>query len=491
MNVIFIQADQLSARWLGCYGCTAAHTPNLDRLAAEGMRFANCIVNNPVCMPSRAATITGRSSHHNGVFYNGWELGLDLPTYPQILQQHGIQTLGVGKFHLECHGRSAHNDVTKYGFDRAETTEDIRAGDWLDWVEAEHPEHYEKALATVWPMPPVANYGPDRRDLRPAIQQAKERFPRQLVVPLTYPSVVPEEVCQTRWVGDRAIAFLEERDPERPFFLKASFVDPHDPYDPPPRFVDLIPEEEIPFPLTSTDSAHVQALERFRSIPFVKNFSEMSLEQWRTKRRYYLASLAFIDEQVGRLLQWLEGKDLADDTAIVFSADHGDLLGDFGLPTKGAWHFDACCRVPLIVRVPGKGAGVCDQIVSNLDLFPTFMDLFALDHDVPLEGMSLMPAEDGFPRPNAAYVETHGSYGCLDPTCKARSVFTPDARLTLFGEESGMLFDLRTDPCEQHNLFDEAGSGNLRHKLEQTMLELLRRQDVPPPNRNRHPSADH
>lgn len=491
MNTIFIQVDQLSAKWLGCYGCGAAYTPNLDRLASESILFRNCVVNNPVCMPSRATTITGRSSCHNGVFYNGWELGLDLPTYPRLLQQNGIQTFGVGKFHLECHGRSAYNDVRKYGFDRAEVTEDIRAGDWLDWVEETCPEHYERALATVWPMPHLARYGASGRDLLSEVRKAQQHYPRTCVVPLTYPSIVPEEACQTHWVAERAIAFLRERDPSRPFFLKASFVDPHDPYDPPARFLDLIDEEAIPFPLQSENAEHESALARFRDIPFVKRFAEMTPDQWRTKRKYYLASLAFIDEQIGRLLNWLQENGLAEETAIVFSADHGDMLGDFAIPTKGAWHFDACCRVPLLVRVPGSSPQISERMVSNLDLFPTFMDLFGITHEVPLEGISLLDDQAAAKRPNAAYVETFGSYGCLERACRARSVFTPTYRLTRFGDGSGMLFDLMTDPSEQYNRYHEAEYGQIRAEMERLMLDLIDRQDLPLPNRNRHPSAQH
>lgn len=491
MNVVFIQADQLSARWLGCYGCRAAHTPNLDRLAATGQLFANCIVNNPVCMPSRAATITGRSSRHNGVFYNGWELGLDLPTYPQILQQNGVQTFGVGKFHLECHARSAYNDVTKYGFDRAETTEDIRAGEWLDWVAATHPEHYERAVATVWPMPHLDRYGREDVDLLALVREARKRFPPQPVAPLTYASIVPEEVCQTHWVIDRAIAMLEARDSSRPFFLKASFVDPHDPYDPPARFLDLVDETDVPLPLASEDPALNEVLERFARIPFVARFRDMTPEQWRTKRRYYLASVAFIDEQVGRLVQWLTDHGLRDDTAILVSADHGDMLGDFGFPTKGAWHFDACCRVPLILCAPGLTPGRSQRMVSNLDIAPTILDLAGVDHEIPLEGCSLCAADAVTGRPDAALVETFGSYGCTDTDCRARSVFTPSARLTLFGDGAGMLFDLDNDPDERHNLFTDADHGDLRVSLERLMLTLIDRQDRPLPNRNRHPSGGH
>lgn len=496
MNIILIEADQLSAKWLGCYGNVAAHTPNLDALAAEGVCFDNCYANLPVCMPSRASTITGRSAQHTGVFFNGWELSLDLPTFPQVLRSAGVQTFGVGKFHLECHARSAYNNVIKYGFDRAETTEDIRAGDWLDWVEREHPDCYEQALATLWDEPHLASYGPTGRDLNPALRAARQRHPPRLAAPHAYPSVVPERACQTRWVMDRALAFIEERDQDRPFFLKTSFVDPHDPYDPPARFLDLIAPERIAPPIHSDDPGLQPALAHFQIVPYARTCSEITPDEWMIIRHHYLASVAFVDEQVGRLRAALANLGLADDTILIFTADHGDMLGDHGLPTKGPWHFDACIRIPLIVAGPGVRRGVVErQIVTNLDLFPTITDLAGAVHSVPVEGLSLAPLLRGhaaLERPNAAIVETYGSYQRVGPDVEARTVVTPSARLTLFGDDSGgMLFDLTADPDERVNLFGRPEAAPLERELRDQMLTMMARQYHPLPQRNRHPLGRH
>jgi len=502
MNTILVEADQLSARWLGCYGNPAAHTPNLDALAATGVRFDHCYANLPVCMPSRASTITGRSAQHTGVFFNGWELSLDLPTFPQALQRGGVQTFGVGKFHLECHARSAYNNVVKYGFDRAETTEDIRAGDWLDWVEREHPDCYEQALATVWDEPHLVRYGPAGRDLNPALRAARQKHPPAAAAPMTYPSVVPERACQTRWVVDRAIAFLEERDRSRPFFLKASFVDPHDPYDPPERFLERIDAAKVPAPLRLADESLGRILTRFQVIPYARLCSAIPSGVWQIIRRHYFASVAFIDEQIGRLVAALTGLGLADDTAIIVTADHGDMLGDHGLPTKGPWHFDACMRVPLIIAGPGiRRAAVEQRVVTNLDLFPTITELAAVAQDIPLEGLSLVPlltAAGSLDRPDAALVETYGSYQRVGPDVQARTVVTPHARLTLFpasagsrGDEDGMLFDLRSDPDEQVNLLGRPAGEPLARELRDLMLTMMVRQYRTLPNRNRHPLGRH
>jgi len=494
MNVITIEADQLSAKWLGCYGCEAAYTPHLDALARRGVRFANAFTNHPVCMPARASTITGRSAQHHGVFYNGWELGTTAPTFPRLLQKGGVQTFGVGKYHLECHVGGAYNDVHKYGFDRAETTEDIRAGDWLDWVERNHPDCAEAALATVWPMDCLSFYGPYGRNLRREVLAARERLGVRVSATVPYVSPVPERACQTRWIGDRAIAHLRDRDPGRPFFLKMSFVDPHDPYDPPERFLGLIDEAKIPRPIRSDDPGVRAVIERLRTNRFVGNHAALTDDQWVALRRHYLASVAFLDEQVGRLVAYLEEAGLAEDTAILFFSDHGDMMGDHGLPTKGSWHFDACCRIPLILALPGGPRGkVVEQTVTNLDIFPTVLALAGVPGSVPIEGDSLLPLAQGgtLDRPDAALVETYGSYGDEYGPFRARSVVTPTARLTRFEDGHGLLFDLTRDPDETVDLYDQPAARDLQCSLERTMLDLITRQYLQLPLRHKHPIGGH
>ncbi|NOZ24029.1 MAG: sulfatase-like hydrolase/transferase [Planctomycetes bacterium] len=494
MNVILILADQLSAKWMGCYGNPAASTPNLDAMAERGTLFERCVSNLPVCMPARASIMTGRSAQHHGVFYNGWELGLGLPTFPQILQKSGVQTFGVGKFHLECHGRSAYNDVLKYGFDKAQTTEDIRAGEWLDWVEQAYPEHYERALATCWAMPHLEDYGPSHRNLREEILDAKRKYSPDVQAELTYPSIVPEEACQTQWIGNEAVSTIEGRDPSRPFFLKVSFVDPHDPYDPPERYLDRIDVDKIPPCVRSDDPALHSAVERFGNLPFLQRFGPLNEEDWRIRRRYYLASLAFIDDQVGRIVDAVRTSGIEEDTLILFTADHGDMVGDHGFAAKGGWHFDACYRIPLLVAGPGVQAKREGHVVSLLDLFPTITDYAGVDHGTPVEGRSLRPVLEGdgdLNRPNAALVESYGSYGDESVPLQAKTVITPDANFTLFGDNTGMLFDLNNDPDECVNLFGRPEAAGMEREMRDILCDLLIRQNQPMPLSQRHPTARH
>jgi choline-sulfatase len=428
------------------------------------------------------------------VFYNGWELGLSLPTFPQLLQQAGVQTFGIGKFHLECHGRSAYNDVRKYGFHEAQTTEDIRAGEWLDWVKRTYPQHYERAVATCWREPHLAEYGPDRRNLLDEIRAAAAKFPPTARTLMTYPSIVPEEACQTQWIGNQAVSTLERCTPEKPFFLQVSFVDPHDPYDPPEPYLDRIDPARIPPPVHSDDPALHSALRRFDAVPFLRRFRGLRDDDWRVMRHHYLASVAFIDDQVGRIWAAVERRGLADDTLLIFTSDHGDMLGDHGLLAKGAWHFDACHRVPLLVAGPGVSPHRETQVVSLLDIFPTVTDYAAAAHDTPIEGQSLRPLIENrtrIDRPDAALVETYGSYAVMAAAVCAKSVITPAASLTLFGDRAGMLFDRVTDPLETVNLFGAPHAARIESDLREIMRNLLIRQNAPLPRRGRHPTAQH
>jgi arylsulfatase A-like enzyme len=491
MNVIFILVDQLSAKWLGCYGNPAAYTPNIDKLAARSAQFDNCYSNNPICMPARASIITGRSAQHNGVFCNGDELGTDIITYPEVLQSNKVQTFGIGKFHLECHGRGAYNDVSKYGFERAETTEDIRCGDWLDWVQNTHPEHYEQALSTVWYNTHLQHYGSNDINLLPLLEAANKKYPRQFCAP----TVIPEKVCQTRWITDRAIDFINERDSKRPFFINISYVDPHDPYDPPARFLELIDRNAIPYPIKTTDGSLQDIFSDFAGqIKFFKRFSDCDEEQWITMRHHYLASLAFLDEQIGRLLKHLDATGLTENSRIIFSADHGDMLGDHGYPTKGAWHFDACSRIPLLISGNSVIHKKYPQMVSTIDLFPTIIDCANIDLEFPIEGKSLLQLVENsktLDRPDAVLVETYGSCANTDYALTAKSVMTRNARYTRLGSGHEMLFDLIADPHESKNLAAVASEQSHKAELQTLMLDLLSRQNIPLPSRNRHPFANH
>lgn len=472
-NIIFIMADQLAARWLGCYGNPVDATPTLDRLAAEGIRFDRCYATFPVCAPNRATALTGRSPVVHGVVTNNQVLRADTPTYAHILRRQGYRTGGFGKFHQTPMHMPVPGDLDYLGFDEAAVAEDPKWGAWLDWVKVEHPEHYDAALAVAWPFWP--NH-PAPADLARA-----KRARRDILVPLMaqspwpamYPSPLPAEVHDTTFITDRGLAFIRRHVADhagRPFFCHISYVDPHDPYDPPEPYASMFDPAVMPpsLPPEWIEGGYrtLQAGQRFWRYDRVWDDPEVVAQL----RALYFGSLRFIDDQIGRLVTYLKETGLWDDTVLVFTTDHGEMLGDQGLMTKGSKHYDAGIRVPLIVAgggVAGAGeAATSDRLTCTLDFVPTFCDWAGVDAAArpPLEGRSLAPVCAGRDDP-APWAEVSVASGGV------RSVITDDGwRLTRFvAEGRGQMFDLNADPDEQHNRYEEPTCAAQR----QALLERL------------------
>jgi len=470
-NVIFIMADQLGARWLGCYGSPVGSTPTLDRLAAEGVRFDRCYATFPVCAPNRATALTGRSPVVHGVTTNNYVLRTAMPTYAHVLQRQGYRTGGFGKFHqTPMHMPVA--DMAHLGFDESVVTEDPKWGPWTDWIKREHPEHYDAALALAWPFWP--NH-PAPADLARA-----KRARNRILVPLMkaspwaamYPSPLPAELHDTTFITDRSLDFIRRHvadHGDRPFFCHVSYVDPHDPYDPPEPYASMFDPAAMPVPLAAEWEPGA-----FRTLAGAQRF--WRFDRVREKpgvvprlRALYHGSLRLIDDQIGRLVTYLQEAGLWDDTLLVFTTDHGEMLGDHGLMTKGPNHYDAGIRVPLIVAGGGVTPGIAERLTSTLDFFPTFCDWAGVEFAArpPLEGRSFAPVCAGTSDP-APWAEVSVA------SAGVRSVVTADGwRLTRFlRDRQGQLFDLNTDPDEQHNLYASPDHAARRQDLLERLVAV-------------------
>lgn len=498
MNVVLISCDQLSARWLGCYGDPSSATPNIDALAGRGVRFDSFIADLPVCMPCRAGTITGLAVRSHGVYCNGYELGADLPTFPRELQAGGVRTAGFGKFHLQCHGRSAYNDVTQYGFDEAATTEDIRAGEWLDWVRREQPEACYEALATVWSnMPHLTSYGPEKVNLKAVVEQARRRVGPQtgpMVKYHAYESRIPPNATQTFWVGQKAVEFLSRRRPGERFYVYVSFVSPHDPYDPPAGYLDRIAPAAVRAPLPPAWMDDPRPPRLFGESRILRRFEGLDTSGWQAVRRHYQASMAEIDDQVGRIAQAVQAGGLAGETVVLFTSDHGDMLGDHGLAYKGSWHYDACIRVPFIAAGAGVAAGrVVSAPASTLDMCPTMLEMFGRKCPWAQAGVSLAPVLAGAEadQDRAVFSESFATYAVQEPHCHTRTLRTARYRYSLFGDGPEQLFDLAADPDELNNLADSPEHAKRRRRLQGRLRAALPEQAYPLPTARRLPGVMH
>ena len=438
-NVLLIISDDLAA-CLGSYGNEVCRTPNLDRLAGEGVRFDAAYCQYPVCAPSRASMMSGLYPETNGVVSNGSTLGSYRAVNPALaghlslaglFREQGYYSARVSKiFHMGVPGGIERGDV---GGDDPEA--------WDFAYDVLGPETLSPGVRTL--------LTPARRHYGSSVATVQ----------------VPEglEVQQTDHLAtSQAIAILENRagaliegasnlrrlKPAAPFFLAVGLVRPHVPFVAPARLFERYPVEELSLPSVPTgDLDDVPAPARMQSN--VGHY-DMSEAQARHALAGYYASVSFMDEQVGRLLEALDRLELREDTIVVFVSDHGFNLGEHGCWQKlSLW--DESTRVPLIVSAPGYGdsaGGACASVVELIDLYPTLVELAGLGAQAPsgLEGRSLVPAL----RDPSTPLAEHAAYTLTSR--KGRSLRYGRWRYSLWGEEGEELYDLEADPHEFVNL---------------------------------------
>jgi arylsulfatase len=470
-NILLIMTDQQRFDSLGCYGCTAIETPNLDRLAAQGALFTQCYVNNPICTPSRASIFTGKPLPGHGVYRLHDDLPLTERPFPSRLQAAGYATALFGKLHLssrvfEQDRRHRHDGFDVYEESKAPYLPPSPLNAYLPWLEEHHPAFFAEL-------------------------RAKGRHVGHF----------PEEAHPTRWVGDRTVQFLTHHVREKPFFCYASFFDPHDPYNDHPLSAEqLVNRERLPAPLPGpADWSRVpEGIRREHDHSYLGGFDSYTSKDIETMRVGYLASVAFIDREVGRILDTLDRLRYADDTLVIFTSDHGDMLGDHGLLAKGGFFYEPCVRVPLIVRAPGavRPGTVHAELVQGHDIASTILHAAGVDET---ETRSTMPdSRDLIAALGGATGDANGhgaadwatagegvrSAVCLyrgtgisdtklyfDPPVNAAMYRHGDYKLNLYfssthsGAPAGQLFDLTQDPEEQHDLWDDPAHAGIRADL--------------------------
>jgi arylsulfatase len=490
-NIVLITVDQLAAAVLHCYGGRTESTSTLDALAASGRRHDRCYAHSPLCAPNRATMLTGRSLAFHGVAHNNLVLDERHPTYARVLQSVGYRTGAFGKFHLTPMQQPLPRDFAYLGYDESVGTEDTKLGPWFDWIEREHPAYREAALAMCWPVPYLSAYGEEGLNRRPEWEAAYRRWlePRMNASEwrLMYGSPLPQELHQTTYITDLTLDFMERhrsREGDRPFFCHASYVDPHDPYDPPTPYDTMFDPADMELPIVSAHHAPPDSvLAAARSFHAFERVADDPAAM-RKLRALYHGSLRFLDDQVKRIVEWLEREGLTERTMIVFTSDHGDMLGDHGYITKGVMHYDKSIRCPLLVSGPGVEAGtISDRLTSSLDLFPTFCEWAGVELAPPLEGRSFANVGTAGDERNGCS-STHGGTaggsngvsldgnGWREVTVEVngvRSVVTDDGwRLTVYADEPdcNQLFHLAGDPDELHNLYGSDDPAHLARKAE-------------------------
>ncbi len=357
-NFLFILADDHAGYVLGCDGNPYARTPNLDRLASEGVRFAAHHCNSPVCTPSRQSFLTGQLPHAAGVTVLSTPLAPDKPTLARQFQRAGYQTAVFGKMHFN---RPAQRGL--HGFDVMMTEGEI-SGAWMSEV---RPHPLSGSIRTK-----PAQWRPFRDPARIWLNADKLPIARY------------DEESRGTYIARKAIQYLEENR-DRPFALWTSFQEPHSPFDFPVEDRDLFPASQFPVPRAGPEDAW--------QIP--KIFRGLSEDDKRGIAAAYYTSVAFLDRNVGRVLDALRRLRLEEDTFVVYMADHGYSLGQHGRFEKHCG-YEPALRVPLIMRYPGRlHSGVVHDLTEHVDVPATIVDLMGLE-DLPVtHGRSLRSYLEG------------------------------------------------------------------------------------------------
>lgn len=497
MNVLVIMTDQQRADHLGCTGNPIVSTPNIDRLASGGMVFSRHYVSNPLCMPSRATLLTGMTPRGHGVRTNGINLSRDVSTITGRLSERGYDTHVVGKLHLRNFCRSdptggedvVYRDLRDgrgaYGFRTGEVC--IGHGPWVGGA-------YHDWLL-------------DKLDGRPNPWHVNHPEKGCGAQETCYTEITPD-LHHSSWVAERTIDFLRNRDQERPFFLQCSFPDPHHPYCPPDEYAAMYERAAIPLPARrdgELDDLPPHFAQAYHGAhPFAGRAvvpTAMTDEQTREVIRLTYGMISLIDTSVGRVLDALDELGLADDTLVIFTSDHGDLMGDHRLLNKGPFHFEGLLRVPFIARWPGvipSGART-QSLTSHLDFAPTILDALGVpipegptpaepvcpEQRAPWPGKSLMPIlrDPSASVQESVLVENDEDY----IGSNLRTLIARDWKLTCYSDRDfGEMFDLRNDPDELHNLWDGAGYREVKRDLKDQLLARIMSTDSALPRRLTH-----
>jgi arylsulfatase A-like enzyme len=447
-NLVIVVADQ--ERWdvLGSYGSPICRTPNLDSLAAAGVRFETCLAPTAICSPARASLLTGLFPHGHGILNNTHEadairteLPAELATYPELLRDAGYRLGYVGKWHVGRLGPESR------GFHDVVAHADVSASTGEEAIVIEEPSVDEPVFAR-YPRGRLLVAGIDRR---------------------------PAGETETRRDVDAAIDLLERYAKlDTPFCLRLDLEGPHHPYTPPEPFASMYDPASIP-PWPSFDEDTTTKPAAQHRLLEQRGVAGWTWANWAPVVGRYFGFVSFIDSEIARVVEAIDRFALADDTVVIHTADHGDMTGTHGGQfNKGPLGYDEIYRVPLLIRGPGVAAGgVCRTPISSAALMPTILELAGLTPPPGLHVGSLVPL---LREPNVApddasvFAEYHGEEWGL---YSQRLVRTATAKYVYSPHGTDELYDLASDPHETVNRIDEPAMGVMRTNLRARLLEWM------------------
>jgi arylsulfatase A-like enzyme len=444
-NIVLVMADQHRADVLGCAGDTSAHTPHLDRLAAEGTRFSRVSCQGPLCMPARASFLTERYVRDHGVYTNWAAVAPGTPTYLHALREAGYHTVQLGKAHLsrEDEPGITHVDQLAPLLEARGFAEVHETGDKFT---ISPPSRYNDSLAERGLAEVYARYIRDRayQGEGESGRGATKRIPMWD----STPSPLPYDAYIDVFHGDLAVRWIEDYDRDEPFFAFVGFPGPHDPWDAPQDAVDRYDGVDMTMPI-STKRPDPEGTGNYgkllRAFLGLSDTDTMTEDAIRAMRRAYSANVTVIDDAVGRILAALDGRGLLENTWVLYTSDHGEMGGNHGMMSKCVL-YEPTVRVPLIVRPPGGAdARIVADLVEHLDVPATVRAIAGAPELPDSEGRSLLGYLAGDdPAPRAVSISENWGFASFE-TDRYRLIVDEDAATPC------QLFDHHDDPAEDHD----------------------------------------
>lgn len=461
-NILFLTTDQQRFDCLGVNSGGYVKTPNIDRLAAEGVNLTGAFVNNPVCMPSRATLLTGRYPRNHGVTSNGFTLPEDEVSIAEILSQAGYRTGNLGKLHFLPHSNRDYDRAhPAYGFDVHVNADEpgCYPDDYIRWIRRVAPGMEEK-VGVPHPITGDRNI-------------------------LYWDFDAPEELSYSAWVADQTIGFIDGSG-ETPWFAIAGFYLPHSPCNPLPKYLDLYPRDSVPPPDVIPGELDDKPTTVRRIAEAVLPEDEETVMQF---RRYYYASCSMIDHHCGRILEHLRQTGQLDNTLVVFYSDHGDACGDNFTMAKHEAHYDSCLRVPMVWRWPARipAGSSFEGFFEGVDLFPTLLAALGLQVPDRVDGSSLWEQLTGlggggkesvlveYFNPGNDLVQTeisrHTRY--YQGGSSVLTLINSDYKYWINDEGEEILYDRAEDPGEHVNLACSPGHAVQLARMRKALLQKL------------------
>ena len=516
-NFLIFLTDQHRADHLGCYGNQVVKTPHIDALAQTGQQFRRAYVANPVCMPNRGSIMTGRMPSAHGGRSNGLPLPLESVTFADVLAEFGYRTALVGKSHLQnmedspalmpptqrpvgTHPSEQYPEARRETRPAADYEQELRTtwanpehriqtpyygfqdvilcnhhadecfGDWLRWIQAERPE-----LA--------ARLG----------RKHGQRDPNY-IAPQAWRTHLDEFSYPTHYIAEQTAQWIQRHVQERPaepFAVVCSFPDPHHPWTPPGKYWDMYDPAamEVPASMRSADPAapHVRWLQEERRDGLAKlegpRLFAASEREVQEMIALTYGMISNIDDRIGLVMDALRASGADENTVVIFTSDHGDLMGDHGIVLKGPLHYQGLIKVPFIWREPGAKAAVeRSDLASSMDLGATILNRAGIAPPNGNQGKALVTPSGTAQASgrNAILIEENQqrAYLGFDQPVRVRTVVTDTHRLSVFAEgQWGELYDLAADRHEMVNLWDAPEAQSLKltlmHRLTQLLIEHI------------------